>query len=480
MSDRRREPDRTTIDAVRFVDERLGASPLLKKALRYNFPDHWSFLLGEVALYAFIVLVGTGIFLTLFFTPDTGQQVVYHGPYEPLQGVSMTPAYKSTLELSFEVPGGLLMRQTHHWAALVFLVAIVLHLMRIFFTGAFRKPRDVNYLIGVTLLALSIFEGFAGYSLPDDLLSGMGLAIAYGVALAIPLIGAPVAILLWGGEFPGSGVIEPRLFIIHVFIVPGVLAALIGAHLAIIVRQKHSQFPGPGRRESNVVGTPVWPGAALRSTALMMAVAAVLLLAGGLIQINPVWQLGPYEVANATNSAQPDWYLGWLLGALRLMPSFDLNLFGRTLIPNPFFGGILFPTVVFLVLYAWPAVEQRLTRDQARHDLLDRPRDRPWRTATGAAFFSWVFVVFFAGSTDRVFVSFGIDYAGQIHVFRVLFFVVPIVVFLVTKRVCEDLRRSGSRPMRGYATTIVTRREDGGFEAGPVAGGHDSPRDAAP
>jgi ubiquinol-cytochrome c reductase cytochrome b subunit len=480
MSDRARAADGAAVDAVRFVDERLGASPLLKKALRYVFPDHWSFLLGEVALYSFVVLVGTGTFLALFFTPDTSHEVIYHGPYAPLQGFSMTPAYQSSVDLSFGVPGGLLMRQTHHWAALVFIVAIVLHLMRIFFTGAFRKPRDINYVIGVTMLALAIFEGFAGYSLPDDLLSGMGLAIAYGVALSIPLVGAPVAILLWGGEFPGSGVVEPRLFIAHVFIVPGVLAALVGAHLAIIMRQKHSQFPGPARREGNVVGTPMWPGYALRSGGLMLAVAAVLFLAGGLIQINPVWQWGPYEMANATNGAQPDWYLGWLIGALRLMPSFDLNLFGRTLVPNPFFGGILFPTVVFLMLYSWPSVERRVTRDRARHDLLERPRDRPWRTATGAAFFAWVFTVFFAGSADRIFVQFGIDYVGQIHVFRVLFFVVPIVVFLVTKRVCEDLRRSGSRPMRGYATTVVTRREDGGFSSTPVAGAHDPPHDRAP
>jgi ubiquinol-cytochrome c reductase cytochrome b subunit len=467
-------------DAIRFVDERLGASPLLRKALRYVFPDHWSFLLGEIALYSFVVLVGTGIFLALFFSPDTSQEVVYHGSYAPLQGVQMTPAYRSAVDLSLDVPGGLLMRQTHHWAALVFIVAIVIHLMRIFFTGAFRKPRDVNYAIGVMMLALGIFEGFAGYSLPDDLLSGMGLVIAYATALAIPLLGGAIAVLLWGGEFPGSGVVEPRLYIIHVLLVPIVLAALIAVHLAIIMRQKHSQFPGPGRREDNVVGSPMWPGYALRSTGLMLAVAAVLFLAGALIQINPVWQWGPYEVSQGTNGAQPDWYLGWLIGALRLMPSFELRLFGRTLIPNPFFGGILFPTVVFATILAWPAIERRVTGDHLRHDLLDRPRDRPWRTAIGASFFSWVLTVFFAGSTDRVFVLFGIDYEAQIHAFRVAFFVVPIVVFLVAKRTCEDLRRSGARPMRGWSTTVVAPDDEGGFKETPVAGANDPPPDRAP
>jgi ubiquinol-cytochrome c reductase cytochrome b subunit len=454
-------------ETIRFVDERLGVSPLLKKALRYVFPDHWSFLLGEIALYSFVVLVGTGIFLTLFFTPDTSRTLVYHGGYAPLQGMEMTPAYQSTLDLSLNVKGGLLMRQTHHWAALVFIVAIVVHLMRIFFTGAFRKPRDVNYVIGVAMLGLSIFEGFAGYSLPDDLLSGMGLVIAWSTALAIPLLGGPLAVLLWGGEFPGSGVIEPRLFIVHVFLVPAALATLIGVHLAIIMRQKHSQFPGPGRREHNVVGSPMWPGYALRSTGLMLAVAAALFLAGGLLEINPVWLWGPYHVSQATNGAQPDWYLGWLIGAMRLMPSFEVTLFGRTVIPNPFFGGILFPTVVFATLLAWPSIERRFTRDRARHDLLDRPRDRPVRTAIGAAFFSWVLLVFFAGSTDRVFVLFSIDYESQIHLFRVAFFVVPVIVFLVAKRTCEDLRRSGARPLRGWSSTVVAPDEEGGAERTP-------------
>ena len=265
------------------------------------------------------------------------------------------------------------------------------------------------------MLTLAILEGFAGYSLVDDLLSGMGLAIAYAVALSIPFIGAQLAFLIWDGPFPGSSRFLPRLEIIHVFLMPAALAALITVHLAIIMRQHHSQFPGRGRRERNVVGTPMWPAYALRSIGLLLAVAAVLFLLGGLIQINPIWQWGPYHVYLSENGAQPDWYIGWLIGALRLMPNFEPTIAGKTIIPNPFWGGLFFPTVVFGVMFAWPWLERKVTGDQRRHDLLDRPRDRPVRTAIGAAFLSWVVIIFAVGSTDRLFYRLGISYTGQIH-----------------------------------------------------------------
>ncbi len=449
--------------SVRFVDERLGASPLVRKALRYLFPDHWSFLLGEIVLYSFVVLIITGIYLALFFD-DSTSNTVYHGAFAPLAGQTVSEAYASTVSISYDVPAGLLIRQTHHWAALVFIAAIVVHLMRVFFTGAFRKPRDVNWMIGLTLLVFAILEGFAGYSLPDDLLSGIGLAIGYGVALAIPVVGANFAFLIWGGQFPGAASFEPRLFIAHVLLLPILLATLIGAHLAIIMRQKHSQFPGPGHREDNVVGTPMWPGYALRATGLLFAVAGVLFLLGGLVQINPVWQYGPFEPWVGTNGAQPDWYLGWLIGALRLMPPFDLHAFGYTLLPNPFFGGILFPGVVFTVLYAWPAFERRVTGDRARHDLLERPRENPWRTATGAAFFSWVATIFTAGSADRILVSVGIPYVSQIQFFRVAAFAVPVVVYFAVRSVCRRLRDTELHPLREWSGSTITRNDAGGYD----------------
>jgi ubiquinol-cytochrome c reductase cytochrome b subunit len=453
-------------DPVRFVDERLGAASAVRFVLRYVFPDHWSFLLGEIALYSFVVLIASGTFLALFFDPSTSH-VVYHGVYGPLQGASVSSAYASALHISFDVSGGLLARQVHHWAALLFVAAITLHLLRIVFTGAFRKPRDINYFVGVTLLALAILEGFAGYSLPDDLLSGMGLAIAWGVAMSLPLVGGPLATALWGGKFPGSGAFESRLFIAHVFVVPAILAALIAVHLAIIMIQHHSQFRGPGRREDNVVGTPLWPAYALRSLGLFAAVAAVLVLMGGLIQINPVWLWGAYHPYIGTNGAQPDWYLGWLIGALRLMPNLEIHAFGRTIVPNPFFGGVLFPSVVFALLYALPWLDRRLiSRDYRRHDLLERPRENPLRTALAASVFAGVAVVFAAGSVDRLFFQFGFGYEGAIWFFRGAFFVVPAITFALTKRVCDELARERTHPLRAWEGQIVARNERGGFDTG--------------
>jgi ubiquinol-cytochrome c reductase cytochrome b subunit len=476
---RRRRADEPASDAVRFVDERLGVSPLLRAAMKYIFPDHWSFLLGEIALYAFVALVLTGVYLALFFDPSVGA-TTYTGSYAPLQGARVSLAYSSTLDIVFKVPAGLLMRQTHHWAALVFVVAIVIHLMRVFFTGAFRKPRDVNWAIGVTLVTLAIVEGYAGYSLPDDLLSGMGLAIGYSVLLAVPLLGGQLALLLWGGPFPGAPDFVDRLFIAHVFILPVILATLIGLHLAIIMRQKHSQFPGPGRTEDNVVGTPLWPAYMLRAVGMMTATFAVLLLLGGLVQINPIWQYGPYEAYLGTNGAQPDWYMGWLIGALRLMPGFDLTFDHKTIAPNPFFGGIAFPLVVFGVLYVWPAAERIITGDRGRHDLLQRPRDAPARTALGAAFFSWILTIFMAGAADRLLVDIGFPYAGQVWFFRVLAVVAPICVFAFTLRVCRELKATEGTPLRDWVGTVVGRVPGGGYTELEVAAAEGDPEREPP
>jgi ubiquinol-cytochrome c reductase cytochrome b subunit len=360
------------------------------------------------------------------------------------------------MRISFEVPGGLLLRQTHHWAALVFLVAIVMHLLRIFFTGAFRKPRELNWIIGLTMLMLGIFEGFAGYSLADDLISGMGLAIAYSVAMSIPVVGGDLSHLVWAGEFPGGPDFLPRLEIAHVLLVPALLAVLITLHLALVIRQRHTQFPGPLRSESNFIGTPLWPGYALRSLALLAAVAAVLVLLGGLVQINPIWQWGPYEPWLGENGAQPDWYLGWLIGALRLMPGFDVTVFGRTLVPNPFFGGLLFPTVVFGLLFMFPWLDRVVfTRDRAKHHLLERPRDNPRRTGFITAVVVWVATVFAFGASDRIFLALQISYDLQLWLFRVLFFVAPVVAYVVARRWADGLRRSEAHPLRGIQADVV-------------------------
>src|SRR4051794_9553241 len=426
---------------VRFIDSRSGAAPFIKGTLRYLFPDHWSFLLGEVALYAFIVLVATGIYLTMFFHPSLAD-TVYHGTYAPLRGQKMSEAYKSTVDISFHVKAGLLIRQTHHWAADVFVAAIVLHLMRIFFTGAFRKPRELTYIVGLLMLFLTLLEGYAGYSMVDDLLSGMGLAIGYGVALSIPFVGGNLALLIWGAPFPGDPSFESRMYIGHVLLFPAILAALIGLHLALVAARHHTQFRRiPGQTDRRLIGVPTFPGQAPRSLGLMSAVAAVLFALGGLVQINPIWLWGPYETALGTNGAQPDWYLGWLIGGLRLVPGFDVVIGDRTVVPNPFWGGALFPLVVLAVLAAWPWLERRLTGDRGVHNVLDRLRDAPLRTAFGLAFLTWVFLVFFAGSSDRFFVFLGLSYETQIWFWRFGVWVIPAIVAVAAFRSCRGLKQ---------------------------------------
>ncbi|MGI8712605.1 MAG: cytochrome bc1 complex cytochrome b subunit [Solirubrobacteraceae bacterium] len=447
-------------DPVRFIDERTAAAPLLRKTLRYIFPDHWSFLLGEVSLYAFLVLIATGTYLALFYDPSTAK-TVYHGSYTPLDGQLMSAAYKSVLDLSLVDKAGLLMRQTHHWAADIFMVSIVMHLMRVFFTGAFRKPRELTWVVGLTLLFVALLEGYLGYSLVDDLLSGIGLAIGYGVGLSIPVIGGPLILGLFGASFPGNSHFFSRMYIAHVFIIPALLATLIGVHLALIAARHHTQFRESKRTtERRIVGAPMFPAQLPRSLALLFFVAGVLFLLGGLVQINPIWQWGPFEPWQATNGAQPDWYLGWLIGALRLMPSFDVTIGHFTLIPNPFWGGILFPTFVVGVLGVFPWIERRLTGDRNVHNIADRPHDAPNRTAFGAAFLTWVFLIFVFGAADRLYVLFSLSYNTQLLIFRIGIWVIPAILFVVTRRWCRALQAADRiEDERERAEHAVRRRQ---------------------
>ncbi len=426
---------------ARWLDDRLGASAFAQEALNKVFPDHWSFMLGELALYSFVVLLVTGIFLSLFFDPSVSE-TIYRGSYEPLRGVPVSDAYNSTLQLSFDVRAGLVMRQTHHWAALVFLAAIVAHLLRIFFTGAFRRPREINWIIGVTLLILAIFNGFTGYSLPDDLLSGTGLRIAYSIALSVPLVGTWIAFLIFGGEFPAEEII-PRLFVTHVMIVPAILIGLLTIHLAIVWRQKHTDFPGPGRREDNVVGSKLWPTYTVKSIALFFATFGILAALGGLVQINPVWLYGPFRPQQVTSPAQPDWWLGWVEGALRLFPAWETRIAGFE-IPNPFFPAVLLPGITFGLLYLWPFLEARFTGDHEPHHLLDLARDHPVRTALGVATFSFYLILHLAASNDLVAKWLRLSVDSVTVTYRLLLLVVPPLAGYLTYRLMYALALSGA------------------------------------
>jgi ubiquinol-cytochrome c reductase cytochrome b subunit len=463
------DPDRATRPArlrlLRWLDEQLGSASLAKAAFRRVFPDHWSFLLGHIALFSFVVIVLSGVYLTFFFTPDT-RQTVYDGPYAPLHGARVSAAFDSVMRLSFEVRAGLVMRQIHHWAALVFMAAIVVHLCRVFFTGAFRRPRQLNYLIGFALLVLGLADGLTGYSLPDDLLSGISLRIIYSGVLGIPLIGTWLAYLFFGGEYPTPDLIA-RFYVFHVMLLPILLMGMLLVHLALVVWQRHTQFPGPGRTERNVVGKRLWPEQAFKYTAIGLLTGGVLALLGGLAQINPVWTYGPSDPFAATAPAQPDWYTGWLDGALRLAPPWDFDLFGYT-ISELFLPGIVLPGLLLALVAVWPFIEARFTKDRREHHLLDRPRDVPFRTATGIAGLSVFFVLFLAGGDDVIGTLLHVPVETIIRILQVTFFVAPVVCWVVTYVVCTGLRDTGAHPGRPTAGLLLRRSATGAYEMIPA------------
>ncbi|MGH3726385.1 MAG: cytochrome bc1 complex cytochrome b subunit [Mycobacterium sp.] len=442
------------------VDSRYQASAGLRRHMNKVFPTHWSFLLGEIALYSFVVLLISGTYLALFFDPSMAE-VTYNGVYQPLRGVQISKAYESALNLSFEVRGGLFVRQLHHWAALLFAASIVVHLARIFFTGAFRRPREANWVIGSVLLILAMAEGFAGYSIPDDLLSGTGLRVVTQGMMSLPLIGTWMHWALFGGDFPGN-VVLPRLYVLHVLLIPAIMLALIAVHLALVWYQKHTQFPGPRRTETNVVGVRIVPVFALKSGAFFAVVTAVLALMGGLLQINPIWNLGPYKPSQIASGSPPDIYLMWTDGLLRLVPNWELYVFGYT-VPAVFWG-ILGIMLAFAVIVAWPWIERRFTGDDAHHNLLQRPRDAPVRTAIGAAAFSLYILLTLSCMNDTIAFTFHISLNATTWIGRIGMAVLPAVVYYIAYRWAIGLQRADRAVLQhGIETGIIKRLPHGEY-----------------
>ncbi|MEV4349469.1 ubiquinol-cytochrome c reductase cytochrome b subunit [Actinoplanes sp. NPDC049596] len=448
--------------AAAGVDERVRVATPLRGLLNKVFPDHWSFLLGEIALFSFVVLLLTGVFLTLFFDPSM-QEVTYQGSYPALRGVEVSRAYESALNLSFEVRGGLFLRQMHHWAALLFMAAIVVHMARTFFTGAFRKPREANWVLGVALFTFGFLAGFTGYSLPDDGLSGTGLRIAAGIILSIPVIGTWTSASLFGGEFPGDLIIG-RFFILHVLLIPAVLLALIAVHVGLVFVQKHTQWPGPGRTEKNVVGERMFPRYALKQGGMFLSVFAVVALLAGLFQINPIWLFGPYRAADVSAASQPDWYVMFLDGLVRLMPAWQLYL-GDYSIPPIFWPSVVVFGLLLTVTGAYPFLEARLTKDKARHNLLQRPRDVPQRTGVGVMALTFFLIATVSGANDIIADKFHVSLNAMTWAGRLGLVLGPPLAYYVTVRLCLGLQQHDREVLtHGVETGIIRRRPDGAFE----------------
>jgi ubiquinol-cytochrome c reductase cytochrome b subunit len=446
----------------RELDDRFHGARGVRVLLRKVFPDHWTFLLGEIALYSFIILLLTGTFLSLFFQPSM-TDVVYHGSYTPLDGVRMSEAYASTLNISFDVRGGLLMRQIHHWAADLFVAAILAHMLRIFFTGAYRKPRETNWLIGIVMFTLAFTEGLFGYSLPDDLLSGTGIRILEGVLLGVPVVGTYLAFFLFGGPFPGNDII-PRLYIIHVLLIPGLLLALITAHLFLMVHQKHTQMPGKGRTNTNVVGAPMYPYFMVKTGAFFFFTFAALALASTFTQINPIWLYGPYTPTSISAGSQPDWYMGFMEGALRMWPSWTWDAWGHTVAWNVFLPAFLPLGVLLTGLAVWPMVERWITGDKSEHHLNDRPRNAPTRTAIGMAGITFYGVLWAEGANDVIADHLNISLYLTTEIARYAIFIGPVVAYWVTKRICLGLQRKDLHLLEhGVETGIIHQLPTGEY-----------------
>jgi ubiquinol-cytochrome c reductase cytochrome b subunit len=432
--------ERVAGTVANYVDERTGAARWMRKNLQKVFPDHWSFMLGEIALYSFVILLLSGTFLSFWFDPSM-QHVTYKGSYQPLKDVEMSAAYASALNISFDIRGGLLMRQIHHWAALIFMAAIVVHLMRVFFTGAFRKPREFNWILGIALLTLGIVEGFLGYSLPDDLLSGTGVRIAHAIIQSIPVVGTYLSFFAFGGAFPGY-VFIPRIYIVHVLLIPGIFLALITVHLMLVWYQKHTQYPGPGRTEKNVVGYPLMPVYMAKAGGFFFIVFGITAFLGAVASINPIWLYGPYTPGQISAGSQPDWYMGWLDGLVRMAPPLETYLFGYTVSWNILLPGLIIPGIIFTGMALYPFIESWMTGDKREHHILDRPRNVPNRTALGVMSLTFMIVALINGGNDLIATHFDLTINQIMWFSRIGIIVLPPLAFVITKRICLSLQRA--------------------------------------
>jgi quinol---cytochrome-c reductase cytochrome b subunit len=446
-----------------WFDDRFGvARPVRTYLLRKVYPDHWSFLLGEIALYSFIILLLTGTFLSFFFIPST-TEVLYHGSYVKLDGIKMSEAYASTLRISFDVRGGMLIRQIHHWAADLFMAALIIHMLRVFFTGAFRKPREINWLIGIVLFTLGLVEGLFGYSLPDDQLSGAGLRIFEGTLQGIPIVGTYLAFFLFGGPFPGHDIV-PRMYIIHVLLIPGILLALITAHIFIMFWQKHTQMPAKGNTERNVTGQPSYPYFAAKTSAWFMFIFGALALLSTFAQINPIWLYGPYTPVAISSASQPDFYMGILEGSLRVMPAWEWNFLGHTVTFSVLIPFALPLTIILGGAAFWPFFERWATGDKAYHHINDRPRNAPVRTGVGMAAVVFYGVLWAEGANDVLADFLHIPLYTVTWIARVLVIIGPILAYVITKRICLGLQRKDREDLlHGYESGIIRQLPDGEF-----------------
>ena len=409
----------------------------MRRLVRADPDDRWAAMFGRIAVYSFLVALVTGILLLPFFRPSM-TPVVYHGSYRKLDGLTMSRANQSTLNISFDVRGGLLIRQVHHWSSDLFVAAVCLRLVRVFFRGRFR-PRK-NWLIWVGLLPAGMLAGWSGAILPDDMLSGGSLSLLSGVTLSLPVVGTHLVMLIFGGSFPGHAII-PRAYWVHVVVLPAVLAAL----LLLSYRPRLARVP--------------------RVDPLLPFTGAVLVALGAAAQINPVWLFGPYQPGSISAGSVPDWYMGFLDGALRVMPAWELSLGGHPLSLDVLIPAVIVPGLFFTVVAAYPLLDGWIAGGRPPRGLLPpRPADPANRIGVGVAGITLSGLLWAAAANDEIAYHLHISLYTVTWVFRVLVLTGPVLAFAlarIIRHVAQARRREEAE--HGIETGRIVMTPEGGF-----------------
>lgn len=445
---------------AQWLDERTRNGAIIRAWRSRVFPDHWSLLLGQVVVASFVVSSLTGVFLLFFYDPSI-TPVEYDGPYVPLHGVEMSRALESTLDISLEVRGGLLIRQLHHWSASLMIAALLLHILRVFFTGAFRKPRELNWLILFGILFASIAAGLTGHVLPDDMLSGSSLAVLDGILKAIPVVGTWLSFLVFQGQFPAGAI--TTFYPLHIVVLPAIIVGLMVVNGILAAVHKPTQFPGPGRTERNVVGRP-FRAAAVKSVGLFSIVFGVLTAIAATVTVNPIWTYGPADPGNASAGGGALWYLAFLDGAQRLVPpGWEFVWLDRT-----WTLAVLVPVgicVLFLVTaMIYPFIEGWITGARREHHLLTRPRNAPTRTGIGVAGIVFYGVLWAAAGSDLIALHFSLSIEGIVLTLQLALLLGPITGFVLAKRICLSLQRKDREiVLHGYESGRIVRLPGGEY-----------------
>jgi quinol---cytochrome-c reductase cytochrome b subunit len=419
----------------------------MRRLVRADPDDRWAAAFGRIAVYSFLMALVSGILLLPFFQSSM-TPVVYHGSYRELDGRTVSRAYQSTLNISFDVRGGLLIRQVHHWSADLFVAAVCLRLIRVFFRGRFRLP---DWLIWVGLLLAGMLAGFSGAILPDDMLSGGSLSVFTGVILSLPLVGTHLEMLIFGGSFPGH-VIIPRDYWVHIVVLPLALGGL-------LLLSYRGRRPRPLRVR--------------RVDPMLPFTGAVLVALGALAQINPVWLFGPYQPGSISSGSVPDWYMGFLDGALRVMPAWELSIGGHPLSLDVLIPAVIVPGLFFALVAAYPLLDgwigggrpPRGPRRGRQVALLPpKPADPANRIGVGVAGITLYGLLWAAAANDQIAYHLQISLYTVTWVFRVLVLAGPVLAFALARTICRVVEaRRRDEAEHGIETGRIAMTPDGGF-----------------